>query len=366
MIRFLDLYKQYESIKEEIDAAISSVIKETAFINGTYAAAFEEEFAEYIGVGHCIACGNGTDALEIAIESLNFPPKSEIIVPANSFIASGESVTRSGHKVVFCDVDPETYTISPADLASRITDKTAAVMAVHLYGHPCDMDAIKDVINGKNIRIIEDCAQAHGAQYKGQTAGTIGDIATFSFFPGKNLGAYGDAGAITTHNSELAKKCRMIANHGRIGKYNHEFEGRNSRMDGIQAAILSVKLKHLPAWTEIRRKIAGQYNQLLHGLDSVTLPVEKDWARHVYHLYVVRTGLRDDLKTHLEEKKIKTGIHYPTSLAKLPAYKYLKQYDTDMFANKSDTDLLSLPIGDHLTDDMVALVCNEIRSFFSK
>ena len=231
MVKFLDLKSQYDSIKDEIDEAIKNVISETAFIGGKYVEQFEKEFAEFCQAKYCQGVANGTDALEIVIEALDLPKGSEIIVPANSFIASSESVTRSGHKVVFCDCDESNYTISIPSLKSKITPNTKAIIAVHLYGHPCDMDEILAIAKEHNLKVIEDCAQSHGAEYKGKRVGAIGDAGTFSFYPGKNLGAYGDGGAIVTNDKELATKCKMIANHGRIEKYNHEFEGRNSRLD---------------------------------------------------------------------------------------------------------------------------------------
>ncbi len=348
MIKFLDLQAQYKTIKPEIDQAIKNVIEESAFIGGKYVAQFEKEFSAYVDAKYCVGVANGTDALEIAIEGLNMPPGSEIIVPANSFIASSEAVTRQGHKVVFADADSDSYVISITDVKKKITPKTKAIMAVHLYGHPCDMDALADLASTHGLYIIEDCAQAHGAEYKGKKVGGIGDVATFSFYPGKNLGAYGDGGAITTNNAGLAEKCRMIANHGRIAKYNHEFEGRNSRLDGLQAAILSVKLKHLPEWTECRIKIAEYYFESLKGVGGIVLPVRQDWAKQVYHLFVIRTDRRDELKAYLAGEGVQTGVHYPLSLPKLAAYAYTKQGRESMFANESGETLLSLPIGEHL------------------
>ena len=348
MIQFLDLKKQYKDIKEEIDEAIKSVISETAFIGGKYVAKFEKEFSVYQEAMYCIGVGNGTDALEIAIESLCLPQGSEIIVPANSFIASSEAITRSGHTVVFCDCDENNYTISIPSLKSKITANTRAIMAVHLYGHPCDMDEILAIAKEYNLKVIEDCAQAHGAEYKGLKVGAIGDIGTFSFYPGKNLGAYGDGGAIVTNDENLAKQCKMIANHGRIEKYNHEFEGRNSRLDGIQAAILSVKLKHLDTWTDARIKVADFYLKSLKDIEGITLPKKEDWAKQVYHLFVIRVKKRDALQKYLKENNISSGIHYPISLPKLKAYDYIGQSDESFFANRSDGELLSLPIGDHL------------------
>jgi len=349
-----------------VDDEVFSVIEESAFIGGKYVAEFEKEFAAYVTADRCVGVANGTDALEIAIEALNMPLGSEIIVPANSFIASSEAVSRTGHKVVFADADAESYVISVEDVKRRITPKTKAIMAVHLYGHPCDMDALLDLANEHGLYIIEDCAQAHGAEYKGKRVGSIGDVATFSFYPGKNLGAYGDGGAITTNNEDLAKKCRMIANHGRIAKYDHEFEGRNSRLDGLQAAILSVKLKYLSAWTERRIEIANHYSEHLKGVKDLVLPIRQDWAKQVYHLFVIRTDRRDELKDYLAELGIQTGVHYPISLPKLAAYEYTKQAQDPMFANQSDKSLLSLPIGEHLEPKQVESVVSAINRFFLK
>lgn len=366
MIRFLDLSAQYESIKQEIDAAISEVIFNSAFIGGEYVRKFEQEFADYCNVQHCIGVGNGTDALEIAIESLNLPQGSEIIVPANSFVSSSEAVTRQGHKVVFADCDPESYVISISDFIKRITSKTKAVIAVHLYGHPCDMDSLKRIACEHGLFVIEDCAQSHGAEYKGKITGSIGDIAAFSFYPGKNLGAYGDGGAVTTNNPELAERSRMIANHGRIAKYDHQFEGRNSRLDGLQAAILSVKLKHLPEWTKRRIALADLYIENLKGIHQIALPVRQPWAKQVYHLFVIRTKNRDMLAKYLSDKGIQTGVHYPISLPKLKAYDYVNQAKEDLFANRNDTTLLSLPIGEHLNENDLFKVIKEIKIYFQK
>lgn len=363
-VKFLDLYAQYTSMREEIDVAIASVIKESAFVGGKYAKVFEDAFANYLKADWCVGVGNGTDALEIAIEALQLPADSEIIVPANSFIASSEAVTRSGCRVVFCDCDPATYTISVADVERRITPRTKALIAVHLYGQPCSMKELMRLAQRYGLRVIEDCAQAHGAEYQGLRVGTIGDIGTFSFYPGKNLGAYGDAGAIVTKDESLARQCRMIANHGRIGKYNHEFEGRNSRLDGLQAAILTVKLKNLEKWTERRIAIAKLYGQLLKGIKGVELPLVADGVRHVYHLYVIRTSKRDQLKVFLADRGVETGVHYPTALPKLPAYAYLRQEEETFCANLADANLLSLPIGEHLSDEQVSYVAAQLKIFF--
>lgn len=365
MIKFLDLNAQYRSIQTAIDAAIADVIARTAFIGGPDVANFEKAFASYQRVTHCVGVANGTDAIEIAIEALGLPAGSEVIVPANSFIASSEAVTRTGLRVVFADADPTTYTLDIADVRRRLTPNTSAIIAVHLYGHPCRMDDLRELANDHGLKIIEDCAQAHGAEYCGQRVGGIGDVGTFSFYPGKNLGAYGDAGAITTNDESLARRCRMIANHGRTGKYDHQFEGRNSRLDALQAAILSVKLEHLDGWVNRRNELAQAYVRGLEGVGDLTLPVLPQDCRHGFHLFVVRTGQREALAAFLQERGVETGVHYPIALPKLAAYEYLGQGGEDMFANRSDSTLLSLPVGDHLTVEDVATVAQLVKAYFA-
>lgn len=363
MIKFLDLKYQYISIKNEIDNTIKNVIDDSAFIGGKYLSKFEEEFAKYQEAKHCVGVANGTDGLEIVLEALNLPKNCEVIVPANSFISTAEAVTRSGHKVIFCDCDKDNYTISIPSLKSKITKNTKAIMAVHLYGHPCDMDQILVIANKYNLKVIEDCAQAHGAEYKGKKIGAIADAGVFSFYPGKNLGAYGDGGSIVTNNDQIAQKTRMIANHGRIEKYNHEFEGRNSRLDALQAAILSVKLNHLDKWIDLRINLAEFYLENLKNIGDIVLPIKENWAKQVYHLFVIRTSNRNDLKKYLEDNNIQTGIHYPIALPKLNAYNYINQAKEDFFANKSANKLLSLPIGEHIHKNQAELVVKIIKSF---
>jgi dTDP-4-amino-4,6-dideoxygalactose transaminase len=365
-VRFLDLRKQYASIKAEIDRAVANVISDSAFIAGPYVARFEEMFSSYQRAPYCIGCANGTDAIEIALEALDLPAGAEIVVPANSFIASSEAVTRAGYRVVFCDCDAEDYTISVDSLRAKITAATRAVIVVHLYGQPCDMDAIVAVAAEFGLKIIEDCAQAHGAEYKGRRLGTIGDVGTFSFYPGKNLGAYGDAGAIVTADEQLGVRMRMIANHGRIAKYDHQFEGRNSRMDGIQGAILTVKLAHLESWLQRRCVVAARYQAGLRGVGDLVRPAERDWGRHVYHLYVVRTGSRDALRDFLKGRGIETGIHYPIALPKLAAYAYCGQAKDELFANRADGEILSLPIGDHMNISDAEEVVNACREYYRR
>jgi len=361
MIKFLDLHKQYLTMKDDIDNAISDVISSSAFIKGKYVEKFEEDFAEYVGIKYCIGVGNGTDAIEIAIEALNLPKNSEILVPANSFIATAEAVTRTGHEVVFCDCNHYNYDIDLIDIKQKITKRTAAIIVVHLHGYPSAMTDILKIAKENKIKVIEDCAQAHGAKYENKHVGTFGDIATFSFFPGKILGAYGDGGAIVTNNRELDERCRMISNHGRILKYNHEFEGRNSRLDGLQAAILSVKLTHLDEWITHRNKLAKMYKSKLEKL--VGLPFIHHDRIHAYHLFVIKTDFRDELKTYLKTFNIETGVHYPNSLPQLPAYKYLNQTESCKFTNLYADKMLSLPIHENMVEEDVIFVSNNIETF---
>ena len=363
-IPFVDLSAQYQSIEPAISTAIESVIAESAFIGGRFVSDFEKAFAAFHDVSCCIGVGNGTDALEIALESLDLPPGSEVIVPANSFIATSEAVTRAGHAVCFCDCDPTTYTISCEDAARRVTAATKAIIPVHLYGQPCDMDSVMELASHFGLKVIEDCAQAHGAEYKGEMVGSIGDAGTFSFYPAKNLGAFGDGGAIVTNNENLAKKCRMIANHGRTAKYDHEFEGRNSRLDGLQAAILNAKLPYLDSWTKKRRQIASWYRTYLNN-DVILAPFEHSDLLHVYHLFVVQIEKqRSNLRMFLKERGIETGIHYPIALPLLGAYRYLGYSAKDFPVAVGLVDrILSLPLFPELTEEMVIYICCQMNEF---
>lgn len=364
-IPFVDLKAQYYSIKEEIDQAISDVIQDSAFIGGKYIKAFEENFADYIGVKYCVGVGNGTDALYIALKALGISEDDEVITAANTFIATSEAITMTGAGVVFVDCNKETYNIDVNKLEQAITGKTKVIIPVHLYGQPAEMDKIVDVARKHNLYVVEDAAQAHGSKYNGQRIGTIGDVACFSFFPGKNLGAYGDAGAIVTDNDELSRKARMFANHGRIEKYNHEFEGTNSRLDGLQAAILDVKLKHLDKWIERRRTIAKMYDAALK--DIVITPSVLPDVKHVYHLYVIRIKNRDRVKELLAEKGIATGIHYPIPLPFLKAYSYLGHKSADFpVAYLIKDEILSLPIHGDMTDEQVEYVIANLKDIVNK
>jgi len=377
-IPFVDLKAQYESIKEEIDAAIADVIANTAFIGGPFVKSFESAFAKFCNVNHCIGVGNGTDALFIALKSLGIGEGDEVITAANSFIATSEAITMTDARVVFVDINPETYNMDPNKLedylknrlkpnASSLTPRPKAVIPVHLYGQPADMDSILDLAKKYKLKVVEDAAQAHGADYKGRRIGSIGDMACFSFYPGKNLGAYGDAGAIVTNDDALALKARMLANHGRIEKYNHEVEGYNSRLDGLQAAILSAKLRHLPEWTESRRQNAYLYNEALKGSEVIT-PVEIDDVKAVYHLYVARApnGRRKRLQEFLKSKGISTGVHYPIALPNLKAYEYLNHSGNDFpVATQASQEILSLPMFPELSGAQIEYIVEKVKEGMS-
>src|SRR3989338_4105182 len=320
-VPFLDLKAQYFSLKKEIDEAISSVIGDAAFIGGKYVAEFENDFAKYVGARHCVGVGNGTDALFVSLKAIGVGSGDEVIVPANSFIATSEAVTLAGARPVFLDCHSETYNIDVDLIERAITPKTKAIIPVHLYGQPADMDPIMQIAKNRGLAVIEDAAQAHGAVYKGNKVGNFGTAACFSFYPGKNLGAYGDAGAIVTNDDHLAEKIRMFANHGRKEKYLHETEGVNSRLDGLQAAVLGVKLRHLDEWIDSRRGVAGRYDGALQG--TVLTPKVLTGVSHAYHLYVIRVKDREKTQQKLKEIGISTGVHYPIPLPLLPAYRYL-------------------------------------------
>jgi dTDP-4-amino-4,6-dideoxygalactose transaminase len=366
-IPFVDLKGQYTSIKDEIDDSINQVLSETAFVGGPFLEKFELQFAAFTGTRHCIGVGNGTDAIFIALNALGIRPGDEVITAANSFIATSEAVTMAGARVVFADIDPATFNLDVKDLEKKITPKTRAIIAVHLYGQPADMDPILEIARKHDLKVVEDAAQAHGALYKGRNVGTIGDMATFSFYPGKNLGAYGDGGAIVTDNDEAAKKARMFANHGRAEKYDHTFEGVNSRLDGLQAAVLSAKLTHLQEWTEKRRANAYLYNRYLEDTPLIT-PGEIDDVRAVYHLYVVRVekDRRSALQEHLKSRGIGTGIHYPITLPNLKAYEYLGHVQTDFpEATRASQEILSLPMFPELSEEQITCVRDAVREFYS-
>lgn len=322
-IPFVDLAAQYAAIKPEIDAAIAAVIAENAFIGNPgnrHVQAFEQSFAAYCGVKHGIGCANGTDSIEILLQAAGIGQGDEVIVPAMSWISTSEAVTTVGATPVFADIDADTYTIEPVQIAAKITPRTRAIIPVHLYGLSADMDPILEIARRHNLIVIEDCAQAHGASYKGRKVGTMGQAASFSFYPGKNLGAYGDAGAMITNDDQLALRARMISQHGQAKtKHDHQIEGRNSRLDGIQAAVLNVKLPHLEAWTEARRRNAQRYRSLL-ATCGLRLQAVPEGLRHVYHLFVVQVAERETVMQRMNDAGIVTAVQYPRALPLLTAY----------------------------------------------
>ncbi len=363
-IPFADLHAQYLSIKPQIDDAIAAVIRDSAFIRGPYVERFESEFAEVLGVPHCVSCANGTDALYIAMHALGVQPGDEVITTAHSWIATSETITQAGGRVVFCDTGRDSFNIDAAQIESRITPRTVGIIPVHLYGQAADMDAIMAIARKHGLWVIEDCAQAHLARYKGRLVGTFGQAASFSFYPGKNLGAMGDAGAVVTGDRDLAQRMAMFARHGGLSKGEHRIEGINSRLDGMQAAVLSVKLRHLGAWTRARRDRAANYNALLADIPGLETPVEGGGREHVYHLYVVRHDRRDELAAHLAAAGIQTVINYPVALPFLPAYQRLGHVPGDFpnaWANQGR--ILSLPIFPEMTASQINKVCETILSF---
>ncbi|HEY1308713.1 MAG TPA: DegT/DnrJ/EryC1/StrS family aminotransferase [Vicinamibacterales bacterium] len=366
-IPFVDLKAQYRSIRVDIDAAIAAVIEKTAFVGGPFLKEFEDAFARYCGVNYCVGVANGTDALFVALKALGVGPGDEVITVANSFVATSEAIKMAGAQVVFVDIDPVTFTIDVTKIEEKITPKTKVILPVHLYGQPAQMQEIRDLARKHQLRVVGDAAQAHGAGYRGQPIAKLADITCFSFYPGKNLGAYGDAGALVTDNEEWAVNARMFANHGRVKKYDHDIEGVNSRLDGLQAAILNAKLPHLDQWTEARRVNAYKYNEALEGL-PVETPRELDDVRAVYHLYVIRVPAadRDTLRDFLQASGVETGVHYPIALPYLNAYRHLNHSPADFPESlKASDEILSLPMFPELTDPQRTVVCDEIRRYFS-
>jgi len=362
-VPFADLTAQYQAHKQEFDAALSAVIARNAFVGGEFVREFEKAYADKYGVGHCISCANGTDAIYIVLRMLGIGAGDEVITTAASWISTTETVSQAGAKPVFVDVD-DYFLLDVDQVEKRITPRTRAVIAVHLYGQAAPMDRLEKLCRERGLKLIEDCAQAHFAEWKGRRVGTIGDAATFSFYPGKNLGAWGDAGAIVTNDAELARKCRMYANHGALVKHQHEMEGINSRLDGLQAALLTAKLKHIDAWTAGRRRVADAYARSLAGIPGIELPRVREGATHVWHLYVIKSQRRDALKDFLAQRGIETAVHYPTALPLLAAYKYLDYKAADVpRAAANQSAILSLPMFPEMTDAMVEHVAASLREF---
>lgn len=364
-IPFVDLHAQYLSIKAAIDQAIADVIRDSAYIRGRHVEDFEAGWRAALGVKHCVSCANGTDAIYIAMKGLGLKPGDEVITTAHSWISTTETITQAGGKVVFRDTDKDTFTIDPSTIEAKIGPRTVGIIPVHLYGQPADMDPILELAARHKLWVIEDCAQAHLARYKGRLVGTMGAAATFSFYPGKNLGAYGDAGCLVTSDDKLADWCATYARHG--GKGEHIMEGINSRLDGLQAAVLNAKLPHLERWTAERQRVGARYDALLAGVGDLVLPKVASDRTHVYHLYVIRTAQREALRQHLSANGIPTVLNYPKALPFYPAYSYLGHTPADFpnaYANQST--IVSLPIFPEMTDAMIEYVAGQIRAFFGR
>lgn len=365
-VPFVDLKAQYRSLKEEIDEAVRSVIERTAFIRGPFAEEFERAFAQKCGVKHCVSCANGTDAIYITLKAMGIGPGDEVITVANSWISTSETITQAGARPVFVDVEPDTYLIDAAKIEAKITPRTKAVIPVHLYGQMADVDAVGEVCRKRGLLLVEDCAQAHLASLRGRKAGTLGVAGTFSFYPGKNLGAYGDAGAIITDDDALAARALMFANHGSPRKHIHEMEGINSRMDGIQAAILSVKLNYIDRWNLARAGKADAYDRRFSGFERVVTPKRRADGTHIFHLYVIRVERRDELAEFLKKRGIETGIHYPTALPFLTAYAYLGHRPADFpVAFRNQGEILSLPMYPELREEQIDHVVGSIKEFYA-
>ncbi len=365
-VPFVDLKAQYLSIKDEIDRAIANVINDTAFIGGKYVESFEQNYAREYGLKYVVGVANGTDALFIAMKALGIGPGDEVITVCNTWISTSETISLTGAKPVFVDIEPDYYNINTDLIEQKITERTKAIIPVHLYGQPANIEKVVEIARKHNLYVIEDCAQAHFAEFNGKYAGTFGDIATFSFYPGKNLGAYGDAGAVATNNEELALKMRMFSRHGALKKHDHRIEGINSRLDGLQAAILDVKLKYIHEWNRKRLEHALYYNKLFEqNVPQVVTPEIRPGAKHIFHLYVIRTPRRDELKEFLAQNGIATAIHYPKILPMQPAYSYLGHKPGDFPVGYEYQDqILSLPMYPELTTEQIEYVVEKVKEFF--
>src|SRR3982075_530729 len=363
-VPYADLQLHYQSIKREVDDAIAGVIRDNAFIRGPYVDAFEQQFAGAVDAKHCVSCANGTDALYLALAALKVQPGDEVITTAHSWISTSAMITHAGATVVFADTDDSTFTIAPAAIESAVTPRTVGIIPVHLYGQPADMDVIMAIARRHGLWVIEDCAHAHLARYKGQQVGTFGAVATYSFYPGKNLGAMGDAGAVVTNDGALAEHMTMLARHGGLIKHQHRIEGINSRLDGMQAAILSAKLPHLPDWTRARQDAAKVYDASLNQIEGVIVPSVAPDRTHVYHLYTIQHPRRDALAAHLNANGVQTAINYPVALPFLEAYRRFG-HCAEQFPNahRHQGRILSLPMFAEITAQQQRTVVELIREF---
>jgi len=378
-VPFLDLKTQYESIKPDIQKEINDVLDNTAYICGKKVKAFEDELAKLHSSKYCLGTSSGTDSLHLAYWALGIGISSqiehgrlkeemdEVIVPVNTYIATTETISIIGAKPVFIDHEEDSFNIDPGKIEEKITSHTKAIVVVHLYGQPANMDPILKIAKENNLIVIEDCSQAHNAEYKGKKVGTFGSVGTFSFYPGKNLGAYGEAGAVITNNEELYEKMLRFRQHGAVVRYIHDNEGHNYRMEELQGAVLNVKIKHIDKWTNGRRYVAQIYRELLRDVEEVKVPMEMPYAKHVYHLFEIRVPNREDLANYLKEKGIDTGLHYPMPLHLQKAYKYRGYKEGDFpVAEKCCKEILSIPVFPEMTDEQIEYVAGSIKSYYSK
>lgn len=363
-IPLVDLVGQYQRYKEELDIAIHKILDTGAFIGGKTVSDFEAAFAKFCGTKYSVGVGNGTDALYLIFRALGLGQGDEVIVPANTFIASAEAIGMTGATPVFVDVDPDTALIDPKCAAAAVTDRTKAILPVHLYGQLVPMEPILELARKHNFHVVEDSAQAHGAERDGTRAGAYGVASGFSFYPGKNLGAYGDGGAVTTNDTALEDKVRRIANHGRAEKYMHDMEGVNSRLDGIQAAVLGTKLRHFEEATEERRVAAARYQEMLDGVAGLKRPTIISRQAHVFHLYVVEVDDREALSSFLKERNIFSGVHYPVPLHLQPAYSHLEKGEGDFpHSERMASRILSLPLFPEITEAQQERVVAGVKEF---
>jgi dTDP-4-amino-4,6-dideoxygalactose transaminase len=361
----MDLKAQYLALKTDMDAAIADCLENSAFVQGTRVASFEREFAAYLGVQRAVGCGNGTDAIYLALRGLGIGPGDEVIVPANTFIATAEAVTMVGADVIFCDVDGLTNNMGPEQAEPLITPRTKALLPVHLYGFPADLAGLRRLADTHGLKLVSDSAQAHGAKINGRDVAQLSDVSCYSFYPGKNLGAIGDAGAVATDDEALADSMAMARNHGRKDKYVHDFQGVNMRLDEIQAAVLRVKLPCLEAWICARVALAQKYSRELSGVGDLVLPFTDPAQRAVYHLFIVETGRRDALRTYLGERGIATGIHYPVPLPVQPAFSHLGLPETGFPICMAKAErILSLPMFPEMTPEQQGSVVEAVIAFF--
>lgn len=364
MIPFLDLKAQYQALAPEINSAIAAVLESTQFILGPQVKSLEKQVAEYCDCSSGVGVASGTDALRLALSALDIGPNDEVITTPFTFVATANTISHCGAQPVFVDINPQSFTLDPDAVRAAVTEKTKAIVPVHLYGHPCDMDSLERIAKEYDLRIIEDCAQAIGARYNGKKLGGLGDAGCLSFFPSKNLGAYGDGGMVVTNNAEVAEKVDVLRRQGGKKKYNHEILGFNSRLDTLQAAILEVKLKSLDQWQEGRREVAQRYNELLAEAPLST-PYEAPEAYHVYHQYTIRTEHRDELAAYLQERGIPTMVYYPLCLHKQPLYTAFNEM-TLPHAEAAASEVLSLPIYPELTLENQKFITDNILAFYNE